>query len=86
MTDVQWKDRKITNLSMNSSLQDSIPKGEIIERYCRTMYEIVSRVCPKLEPFEIVIASSATIASTFVDVTPAWLHAISQEAHIPMSK
>ena len=73
MTDVQWKDRKITNLSMNSNLQDSIPKGEIIERYCRTMYEIVSRVCPRLEPFEIVEGIQYSIQKKYKEI-PVKVH------------
>lgn len=68
MSNVQLKDRSILDLGMNQKVYDSIPKGEIIERYCRTMYEVISRVCPRLEPFEIIEGIQYGIAKRYKEV------------------
>ena len=73
MTDVQRKDKQMLNISLNCKLQNEIPKGEIIERYCRTMYEIVSRVAPRLEPFEIIEGIQYSIAKRYKEI-PVKVH------------
>jgi len=53
------------DFSLSETFKEKVPDRLILERYASTLYTIVAKVCPKLQPFEISEAINYSISKRF---------------------